>query len=190
MAGSGYAHLILAGNARILSMVKKSLPKSLAAKLIDTVPAAATDRVSDIVASTLQSFLQHEEMESEVIAARLVSQIHSHGLAVGGTPNSMDALRSGQVDVLVIAKSYEPGTGWECRKCKRVELSGVRPNRCPKCHFPLLREFDIREEMVRLAGRLECEIEIVEHSDVLMNFGGVGCLLRFLAPSNYRHAAA
>jgi hypothetical protein len=41
-----------------------------------------------------------------------------------------------------------------------------------------------------LAGQLECEIEVVEHSDVLMNLGGVGCLLRFLAPSDYMHAAA
>ena len=61
---------------------------------------------------------------------------------------------------------------------------------CARPAIGLLREFDIREEMVRLAGRLECGIEVVEHSDVLMNLGGVGCLLRFLAPAGYIHAAA
>ena len=102
----------------------------------------------------------------------------------------MQALKNGQADYLVIAKSYDPGMGWECRLCGMIELTLPHPNLCPACQFGLLREFDIREEMVRLAGRLECGIEVVEHSDVLMNLGGVGCLLRFLAPAGYIHAAA
>ena len=189
MSDGGYVHLILAGSPRVISAMKKALSKSLAAKLVDTVPAAASAQISDVVASTLQSFLEHEELDSQAIADRLVSQIHTHGLAVAGTHGTLQALRSGQADFLVIAKSYDPGTGWECRRCGKVELSLPRPNLCPSCHG-LLREFDIREEMVRLAGRLECGVEVVEHSDVLMNLGGVGCLLRFLAPAGYIHAAA
>jgi hypothetical protein len=190
MTNAGYGHLILAGSARVIAAVKKALPKSLAAKLIDTVPAAATDQVSDVVACTLQSFLEHEELESQAIAERLVSQIHTHGLAVAGTSGTMQALKSGQADFLVIVKNYDPGMGWECRRCGKIELKLPRPNLCPACQIGLLREFDIREEMVRLAGRLECGVEVVEHSDVLMNLGGVGCLLRFLAPAGYIHAAA
>jgi peptide subunit release factor 1 (eRF1) len=100
----------------------------------------------------------------------------------------MQALKSGQADFLVIAKTYEPGMGWECRRCGKLELTLPNPNHCPTCHGPV-REFDIREEMVRLAGRMDCGVEVVEHSDVLMNLGGVGCLLRFLAPERYIHAA-
>ena len=190
MADGGYGHLILAGSARVLSRVKRALPRSLAAKLIDVVPAAAGDQVSDIVASTLESFLEYEERESQAIAERLVSQIHTHGLAVAGTDATMDALRNGRADFLVIAKGYDPGTGWECRQCGATELALPRPNLCPVCRLGLLRDFDIREEMVRIAGRFECGIEVVEHSDMLINLGGVGCLLRFLAPSHYMHAAA
>ena len=188
MADGGYGHLMLAGTARVISAVKKSLPKSLEAKLIDTIQASATDQVSDVVTSTLESFLEHEEVESQAIAERLVSQIHTHGLAVAGTHATMQALKSGQADFLVIAKSYEPGMGWECRRCGTLELTLPNPNHCPTCHGPV-KEFDIREEMVRLAGRLDCGVEVVEHSDVLMNLGGVGCLLRFLAPERYIHAA-
>lgn len=190
ISDGGYGHLILAGSARVISAVKKALPKSLAAKLIDTVPAAASDQVSDVVTSTLQSFLEHEELESQAIAERLVSQIYTHGLAVAGTCGTMQALKNGQADFLVVAKSYDPGMGWECRRCGKTELTLPHPNLCPACRLGLLREFDIREEMVRLAERLECGVEVVEHSDVLMNLGGVGCLLRFLAPAGYIHAAA
>jgi rubrerythrin len=186
----GYGHLILAGSERVISSVKRALPKSLAAKLVDTVPAAASDHVSDVVASTLESFLEHEERESQAIAERLVSQIYTHGLAVAGTFGTMQALKNGQADYLVIVKSYEPGMGWECRKCGMTELKLPHPNLCPACGLGYPREFDIREEMVRLAGRLDCGIEVVEYSDVLMNLGGVGCLLRFLAPAGYVRAAA
>ena len=190
MAGGGYGHLILAGNARVLSTVKKALPKNLTSKIIDTVAAAAGDQVSDVVSSTLQSFLDHEELESEALAERLVSQIHTHGLAVAGTQSTMHALRNGQADVLVIAKAYDPGMGWECRRCDKMECVLPRPDLCPSCKIGRLKDFDIKEEMVRIAGRSGCGIEVVEHSDVLMSLGGVGCLLRFLAPSNYVHVAA
>ena len=119
----------------------------------------------------------------------MVSQIHTHGLAVAGTYGTMQALKSGQADFLVIAKSYDPGMGWECRLCGMIELTLPQSEPVPGLPVGWSREFDIREEMVRLAGRLECGVEVVEHSDVLMNLGGVGCLLRFLAPEGYIHAA-
>jgi protein required for attachment to host cells len=190
MAEGGYGHLVLAGNPRVIATIRKALPKHLSAKLIDTVPAAASDQLSDVVASTLQSFLEHEEMDSQAIAEKLVSQIHTQGLAVAGTLNTLRALQNGQADVLVIARDYAPGVAWECRKCHKVNLTPPAAGVCTACHLGFPREFDIREEMVRLAGRDNCGIEVVEHSDVLMNLGGVGCLLHFLAPDTYIHAAA
>lgn len=190
MATGGYGHLILAGSTRSMVAVRKALPKSLAAKLVDVVPASANDRISDVVATTLQHFLEHEELDSQAIAEQLVSQIYTHGLAVAGTPASMQALKAGQVDVLVIAKDYDPGNGWECRRCGRVDTQSAQPEACPACRSHHLRGFEIRSELVRLAGQLGCGVEAVEHSDALMNLGGVGCLLRFLAPERYARTAA
>lgn len=190
MATGGYGHLILAGTLRAVASVKKALPKSLAAKLVDTVPASANDSVSDVIATTLERFLEHEELDSQAVAEQLVSQIYGHGLAVAGTQASLEALRVGQVDILVIAKQYDPGHGWECLRCGRVETHSVRPNACPACRNRSLRAFEIRSELVRLAGKQGCGVEVVEHSDALMKLGGVGCLLRFLAPERYASRAA
>ena len=38
---------------------------------------------------------------------------------------------------------------------------------------------DFEEALLRLAGRLERPVEVVEQSDALMSLGGVGCLLRY-----------
>ena len=190
MATGGYGHLILAGTPRALASVKKALPKSLAAKLVDIIPASANDPVSGVVAATLERFLEHEELDSQAIAEQLVSQIYTHGLALVGTQATLNALRVGQVDILVIAKQYDPGHGWECRRCGRVETQSAQPDACPACGNRTVRTFDVRSEMVRLAGKLGCGIEVVEHSDALLSLGGVGCLLRFLAPERYASWAA
>jgi len=190
ISAGGYGHLMLAGNARLIAAVRKELPKRLAEKLVDSVPAGPTDQVSDIVASTLQAFLEHEEMESQAIAEKLITQIRTHGLAVAGSRACMEAIRTGQADFLVVVKAYDPGQGWECRGCGKTELELPPPNICPKCRTGRLREFDTRGELVRLAEQQQVGVEVVEHNDILMNLGGVGCLLRYLAPANYLSSAA
>lgn len=186
----GYEHLVLAGNARVTAAVRKALPKRIAGKLVDLVPASGNDDVSDIVASTLQVFLEHEEMESQAMAEQLITQIRRHGLAVAGVSASMEALKSGLADVLVIVKGYDPGHAWECTGCGHMDLETPQPRTCPRCGAPRLREFEIKGELSRLAEQRGVAVEVVEHSDALMSLGGIGCLLRYAGPANYLYSAA
>lgn len=190
MAAGRYAHLILAGTARATALVRKGLSKDLAARLVDSVPASASDRISDILTSTLECFLLHEETESQAIADRLVTQIYINGLAVAGAGPTLEAFRSNQADFLVIAKNYEPTSGWECRACGRVGLDLAYPNFCPDCRNTCVRQFEVRSELVRLAKQRRCGVEVVEHNDALLAVGGVGCLLRFRSPAHYASKAA
>ena len=43
----------------------------------------------------------------------------------------------------------------------------------------------MKEELVRLAELTGCKVETVSHSDVLIRFGRVGCLLRYVPPEYY-----
>ncbi len=189
MSAGGYAHFILAGPVRITAAVRRALPKHLAAKLVDIVPAASNGPNESVVAATLRVFLEHEERESVSMVDQLLTRIHTNGLAVAGTAASMRALKGGQADALVLAKKYQPGAGWECRKCGESRIAASRPPACPACGNVFLRAFDGKEEMVRMAERQACRIEVVEHSDALERLGGVGCLLRFLVPASRVRAA-
>jgi hypothetical protein len=189
LSGSGYSHLVLAGSRRITAEIRKALPKSISSKLVDVVRTSSSDRLSNIVASTLNSFLRHEELESQAIAQRLVEQIHTHGLAVAGTEQCLRAVSTRQSDCLVILQSYEPGQGGQCSHCGWSELKRPIPADCPGCGRSV-RSFDIKAEMVRLAELSDCHIEVVEHSETLKSLGGVGCLLRYVAPERYGTAAA
>jgi rubrerythrin len=190
ISAGGYGHVILAGNARAIAAVRKELPKGLAEKLVDSVPAGPDDHVADIVASTLESFLEHEEQDSQALAEKLITQIRTHGLAIAGSRACMGALKARQADVLVVVKSCDLGQGWECRGCGTIELELPVPNTCPACRAAQIRTFDIREELVRLAEQQEVAVEVVEHSDILMSLGGVGCMLRYLTPAHYWSSAA
>lgn len=190
MSAGGYGHLILAGNPRVTSQIGKALPKHLAAKVVDIVPASEYDRTEDVVAATLVSFIEREERESLAVVDQLLKEVNTHGLAAAGTRASFKALRQGQVDVLVLAKAYEPGSGWACGACGAMEVERPAPYTCSQCGAGRIREFNVKEELVRMAEQTESGVEVVNHGDALMRLGGVGCLLRFLGAEQCRTKAA
>jgi len=153
MAAGGHTHLILAGDPRMTAWVRQALPQRLAAGLIDTVVAANSAETSDVVAATIAAFVEEEEQESLAIVDVLQREVKTGGLAAIGPEGSLEALKRGQADVLVLAKG----------------MLDVR----------------LKEELVRLAEQNQCQVEVVNHSDFLMEFGGAGCLLRYLMPEQY-----
>jgi peptide subunit release factor 1 (eRF1) len=185
MSAGGYSHLILAGNPQITAQVAQQLPKHLAAKVVATVPASERAQASDIVEATISTFVQEEEIESRRAAEEVIRAVRTGGLATVGAGPTLEALRESRVDRLVLARGFEPGPGWQCANCGRMEVEATDPAKCSQCDAGKFREFDVKEEMVRLAERDGCDIEVVEESDLLMLHGGAGCLLRYRLPTDY-----
>lgn len=182
LGAGGHSHLILAGSSPMTARIRNCLPKELQAKLIDVVPAPESAQVADVVAATLSSFIDREQRESLGAVAELASAVRRGGLAAAGTAETLEALRRGQADVLVMAKAYEPGPAWGCGQCGWADAVSSAPERCPDCDATDLQPTNLKEVMVRLAAQQSMEVELVQHSDVLMDLGGVGCLLRYATP--------
>jgi hypothetical protein len=181
VSAGGYGHWFLAGNPRVTSQIRRALPRHLAATLAGVLAAHAYDRTRDVIAATLASFIEVEERESLARVDTLLEGIGTRGQAVAGTEACLDALRKAQVDILVMAKAYQPGAGWVCDACDAGGIEAIAPfGACPACGDGRIREVETKEEMIRLAERSGSEVEIVNHSEALMRLGGVGCLLRFL----------
>ena len=179
MASGGHTHLLLAGEPRMIARIKQALPKHLLSKLIDTIAAAPREKISDVVASTISSFIVREEMESLAMVDRLLRELNTGGLAASGTFDTLSALQWGQADVLIMAKNYEPPTAWRCGACGMQNDKVAMPNACPKCGSENLHVQNLKEEMLRLAEKNGVKVEIVLQSELLQNLGGVGCLLRY-----------
>ena len=185
MSAGEYRHLILAGQPAMTSLVKKNLPTHLQKQLLDIVPASGATRLSEVVESTLSSFIEAEEQESRTNVRNLIHQLRTGGLAVVGTGPSFRALRCGCVDVLVLSKEYDPGPGWSCDHCGHIDVESEAPDACPNCNARAFRRFIIKEEMVRMAEECDCTVEVVNQSDELIHLGGVGCLLSYRLPDDY-----
>ncbi len=182
MAAAGHTHLILAGSPRMTARIRNRLPRHLQAKLIDVVPASASAQVADVVTATLSSFIDRAQQESHDAVSKLVSALRRGGLAAAGPAATMQALRRSQADILVMARAFEPGPAWRCRNCGWAAATLSAPAHCPDCDSSELQSANLREVMIKLAERQSLEVELVQHSDVLMELGGVGCLLRYSTP--------
>jgi peptide subunit release factor 1 (eRF1) len=152
---------------------------------VDTVVASGSDQISDVIAATINSFVDQEEIESQAVVERLLREINTSGLAVAGTRETLNALQRSQVEVLVMAKDYGPEAGWSCPKCGAVGLAPQILIVCWGCGEAGLREIDLKAELARMAEQGGCQVEVVNYSDALMQLGGVGAILRYLSPEQY-----
>ena len=179
MRSGDHSHLILAGDPQITARIRHALPESLASKLVGVIPATCQDAQADIVTATLSVFVDQEEQESQSVAVRLIEAIRTQGLAVAGAEDCVDNLQRGRGDTLVMLQEYHPDPGWLCTACKSMGTTTPKTNICSRCNTEAVHPTDLREELVRLAGKWDCPVEVVECSDALAALGGVGCLLRY-----------
>ncbi len=185
MSRGGYSYLILAGEPHMTSYIKQKLPPHLKEKLIDIISASERDEINDIVRATLSTFVKYEAQESLDTTDLLLQEIHSHGMAVSGPVASLQALKTGQADLLVLSKDYKINPGWCCKDCGNIGSEWPGNNICPACGHKALKKIDLVEELVKTAEKHDCQIETVSHSDALNALGGAGCLLRYLTPEQY-----
>ena len=106
MSAGGHTHLILAGESAW--RLRNALPHHLSAKFVDVVDISRQAKLHDIVTGSIAAFVEKEEQESLEIVERLVREIRTDGLAVAGAEATLEALRFGVADVLVIAQSFDP----------------------------------------------------------------------------------
>ncbi len=185
MSEAGHTHLVLAGHPSMTAEMKDHLPKDLLSKLVDLVPFTDKTEKSDVVKATIGSFVRAEEEESHYAAELLSQELHTGNLTVGKVGDCLKALKENRVDTLVMLKTYSPGKGWSCTDCGFTGFDNQIPGRCSTCKGLVLKEFDLKEEMVRLAEHAGATVEIVGQSDVLKGLGGVGCLLRYRLPREF-----
>ncbi len=185
MSEGGHTHLILAGHPSITAEVKDNLPKQLLSKLIDLVPLSSATDTSDVVNTTIGSFIRAEEEESQYTAELFVKEIHTGGLAVAGLRDCLKTLRENRVDTLVMLKSYKPGKEPACADCGFTDFDKQISSTCPDCGGLVLKEIDLREKMVSLAESTGAEVEIVNEHEALSRIGGIGCLLRYRLPEEF-----
>ncbi len=122
MAAGGHSHLIVAGNQQMAWQFRYALPHHLSAKFVDVVDVL--DSTQDVVTATISGFVKREEEESLAVVDELLREIKRDGLAVAGIDATLEALRFGIADVLVLAKDFDPQIGVKEQMVQLAERFG------------------------------------------------------------------
>lgn len=142
------------------------------------------DRSEDIISEA-------SVIKEKKVLDRFFEELARDGLAVYGFDETMNMLRQGNIETLLISEDFD----WVrarlvCRKCNEVIESEFRneflsDERCPKCDSKMYLESkeELIDDIIKLAERMGSVVEIISSASPrggqLKELGGIAGILRF-----------
>ncbi len=167
--------IIIAGPGNAKIMLKNFLPNELKYEILDLIDIDFDEADGYLVSKAEEIILEDEKEAASKNVARLKDEILMHGLAVYGLEDTIDAVKNGHMELLLVSNGYRL-RGWICEKCQLFD-SGIK-DKCPNCRGKVA-EVDVIEEVIEFAERTDTKVEFVDDNPILQDLGGVGGLLRF-----------
>ncbi len=165
--------IILAGPGNAKQQFRELLPKNLQDNIIETIGIDIDDE-KELLKESKYLISEKEKQKGHDAVIKLKQEILKDGLAVYGVQETLNAVKNGQVDLLLIQKDIKLH-GWICEHCQ-VANKGTA-SKCPYCNGEV-SEVDVLEEILEFAKRTDAEIEFTSDEE-LSNLGHVGAILRF-----------
>ena len=166
-------NIIVSGPGTTKNRFIELLPKVLKDKIVDIVDISIEDE-NKLLKKSIQLISEKEQKQSSEAVLQLKQEILKDGLVVYGLVETLDAVKNGQVDLLIIEKDYKK-RGWICEHCQIVKEG--KNKTCPYCNNKT-SEVDIIEEILEFAERTKANIEFTDDEE-MRNLGHVGAILRF-----------
>jgi len=167
------AQIIIAGPGTAKNQFIDMLSKDLQNRVIDVLDIDIEDE-NRLLKESIHLISEKEQRQSHEAVMHLKQEILKDGLAVYGIKETLESVKNGQVELLIIEKEYKP-RGWICEHCQVVE-EGM-DSTCPYCGNKTSK-VDIIEEILEFAKRTDAEVEFTDDEEI-KNLGHVGGILRY-----------
>lgn len=135
---------------------------------IDATPAEVRRKLAPV----FERRIQEEEARSIDLLRERVQQSH---MAVAGFEQTLEQLQAGKIQTLVVARDLDQ-KGGQCEQCGYLFANAT--GTCSYCSGTVRDRVDLVEEILRMAGDQELDIDFVPRT-ALADLGHVGGLLRF-----------
>lgn len=168
---------VIAGPGNAKQEFAEMLPKDIQRKVLGIIDLPMDISRNEMLEAGDQVLHKSEQSESKRRAAEFKTALLKGKLAVYGVENTLSALESGRVNVLLILKDSSL-PGWICERCQNLQANINPPKECDRCGGPT-SAVDVLEELYELAQRTGAEVEFVEKDDFLASDDLVGALLRY-----------
>ena len=165
--------IIVAGPGTVKTQLIDILPKDIQDKIVDVIDISVDDE-NKAIKESIHLISEKEERQSKETVQHLKQEILRDGLAVYGVEETLQAVKNGQVELLIIEKDFKQ-PGWICESCQMVG-TGVK-TQCPNCGNKT-SNVDVLEEILEFAERTDAEVEFTDEEEI-KNLGHVGAILRY-----------
>lgn len=165
--------IVIAGPGQAKVQFKEMLPKHLAERIIQLLDIDIHDEHA-LVEKSVSLISEREQQKSQKAVQHLKAEILKDGLAVYGIDETLQAVKNGQVELLLVEKDYKI-KGCLCENCQIVRSGPIKD--CPICGGSTT-EADVIEEIIEFAKRTDADIEFTADEEITQ-LGHVGAILRY-----------
>jgi hypothetical protein len=176
LAETGVRQLVLCGQHDIVSNYRKFLGPLGSGCAWGEIAWDAVASVNQLLAAARAEVQAVRARETEALVARISEGLGPQGMGVSGFEDTMDALRRGQVQTLVVDRNARP-PGWRCLQCDFVSITDVVV--CPVCDGRVVPLDDVLGEAVRVAVLHNALVEVAEGVPALEAMGQIAGIMRF-----------
>lgn len=165
--------IVLAGPGQAKLQFRDMLSKNFEERIVEIIDISIDDE-KELLKESIHLISEREEQKSREAVQQLKQEILKDGLAAYGVDDTLNAVKSGQVELLIIEKDYKI-RGWICENCQVVKEGNTKA--CPFCG-KIVSEVDVLEEILEFAARTDAEIEFTDDEEI-SNLGHIGAILRY-----------
>ncbi|MBX8644220.1 MAG: peptide chain release factor aRF-1, partial [Thermoplasmata archaeon] len=186
------------GSTKDFFVKEQYLHYELQKKIIDTFDTGYTDEygLRELVEKARERLKDLDIMKQKALVERLLGEIRKPdgGLGIYGLGEVMEALRAGQVSLLLISEGLKKmQREYTCSSCGNV-MTTIRSDEdsaAPKCDrcggtTTMTSERDLVDVMFEIAEQMDTDVELIsagsdEGKMLLTAFAGVAAILRYRA---------
>jgi peptide chain release factor subunit 1 len=173
MQKSASNNIILAGPGQAKHELRRIMPKNLQENIVSLIDTDIDDE-RELFKESMGVMAQKEIKSERDILESFKKEVLTDGLAVYGIDATKEAVRNGQVEILLVEKDYTL-KGWICERCQII--GNDTANTCYNCGNNV-SEVDVIEEIIELANRADTLVEFI-NGDEMKKYGHIAALLRY-----------
>jgi len=168
--------IVIGGKKDNVAQFRNQLPKAWQSLVIGSFPISMTATQNEVLERAMQIGEEAEERREALLARTVVTNSAKGRGAVVGLQDTLDAIREGRIQTLLIRDGYR-ASGNRCTSCGY--LSSQPLETCPFCEGRVEQIPDAVELAVRNVMQSGGEVEVLRADQTVKGFELIGALLRY-----------
>lgn len=175
-AENNVRRVLIGGSEDNITPFRLQLPKAWQSLVVGTFSMPLSASQPEVLERAIEVGKQAEKRREVLIVESVMTGAAKGRGAVIRLDDTLSAVHEGRVQTLIIREGFR-APGYRCQGCGY--LTAHQLDICPFCGKSFEQIPDAVEMAVREVMQEGGEVEVVHNNDGLINFGGIGALLRY-----------